>query len=125
MFSKLELIKIEGRESGRQLWQLNQPLQFSLSVNGGAVIVSVPKGFVTDFASVPRILWPIFPPAGPWCEAAVVHDYLCCTGTCSRFLADAIFREAMYQLGVPIWRRVAMYYAVRVFAVIFLRKPKP
>lgn len=115
MFSELKLTKIEGHSGGRQLWQLDRSLWFAMNVNGGDVTVFVPREFVTDFASVPRFLWPIFPPAGAWCEAAVIHDYLYHTQACSRFLADALFREAMFQCGVPLWRRVAMYYAVRIF----------
>ena len=38
--------------------------------------VVVPKGFRTDLASSPRILWPILPPFGRWSAAAVLHDYL-------------------------------------------------
>lgn len=114
-FSALKLVEVDGQSCGRQLWQLTRSLRMTLSVNGGAVTVSVPPGFTTDFASVPRLLWPVFPPAGPWCKAAVIHDYLYQSRTCSRFLADALFREAMAQLGVPVWRRVVMYYAVRVF----------
>jgi hypothetical protein len=115
VFSPLRIQEVAGESGGRQLWQLTRQLRMNLSVNGGSVVVSVPDGFVTDFASVPRALWPVFPPSGPWCKAAVIHDYLYQSQTCSRFLADAIFREAMAQLGVPIWRRVVMYYAVRLF----------
>lgn len=114
-FSELDVRKCSGTIDGRQLWQLVKPLDFFLAVNGGGIRVSVPAGFQTDFASVPRALWPIFPPQGPWCEAAVVHDYLYGSCRCSRFLADSLFREAMYRLGVPVWRRVAAYYAVRWF----------
>lgn len=114
-FSPLQIEKVEGEADGRQLWALLCPLKMCLSVNGGGITVTVPEHYVTDFASVPRLLWPIVPPTGPWCEAAVVHDYLCGQSGCSRFLADSIFREAMFQLGVPLWRRVLMYYAVRLY----------
>jgi hypothetical protein len=114
-FSPLYLEKITGESGGRQKFILTKPLRFTLSTNGGRVGVTVPAGFPTDFASVPRPLWPIFPPAGPWCEAAVVHDYLYSSRACSRFLADALFRECMAHCGVPVWRRMLMYYAVRVF----------
>ena len=115
VFSSLRIQEVAGQSGGRQLWRLTRPLRMSLSVNGGSVVVSVPDEFVTDFASVPRGLWPVFPPTGPWCKAAVIHDYLYQSKTCSRFLADALFREAMHQLGVPAWRRVIAYYAVRLF----------
>ena len=122
-FSPLKLVKVDGESCGRQLWQLTRSLRFTLSVNGGSIRVSVPEGFVTDFASVPRPLWPVFPPQGQWCEAAVVHDYLYSSRTCSRFLADALFRESMHQLGVPLWRRVVMYYAVRLFGGLARKLP--
>lgn len=114
-FSRLEIRKVSGECSGRQIWALSHPLEFRLAVNGGSLWVCVPAGFITDFASVPRGLWNLFPPTGPWCEAAVLHDYLYGSRECSRFLADALFREAMAKLQVPLWRRVVMYYAVRLF----------
>ena len=122
MFTTLNITKIEGTSHGRQLWKLTTPLTFMLHVNGGDVTVYIPRGFVTDFASVPWFLWPIFPPSGEWCEAAVLHDYLYSRQPCSRFLADALFREAMFQLKVPLWRRVAIYYGVRVFGWLFRGK---
>lgn len=115
VFSPLELTKVDADHDGRQLWELKSPLRFSLRFNGEGITVTIPAGFITDFASVPRFLWPIFPPTGPWCEASVLHDYLYAHHFCSRFLADALFREAMYELKVPLWRRVGAYYAVRVF----------
>jgi len=36
----------------------------------------VPAGFVTDAATTPRLLWPLFPPVGKWTESAILHDYL-------------------------------------------------
>ena len=38
--------------------------------------VTVPAGFVTDLASVPRLLWAIVPRDGLHNGAAVVHDFL-------------------------------------------------
>jgi hypothetical protein len=101
-------------EDGR--FELTGPLRFTLEMGNGEIRVTVPAGFSTDFASVPRILWPIFPPQGKWNKAAILHDFLYSTsGKCSRSLADSLFREAMYQLGVPWWRRNTMYWAVRIF----------
>ena len=109
-----------GEVRGRHTFEIVEPLEFAANMpNGGAIRVTVPAGFRTDFASVPRILWPIFPPYGQYTRAAILHDYLCeQRGKCSRFLADAIFREAMRQLKVPVCRRVAMYYAVRFYGAL-------
>ena len=37
--------------------------------------IVVPKGFVTDFASTPRILWPLIEPDGPLYMGAILHDF--------------------------------------------------
>ena len=76
--------------------------------------VEIPAGFETDFASVPRALWWLFPPAGKWGKSAVVHDRLYRTGWASRAVADAIFLEAMHVLGVGRCKRLVMYFAVRL-----------
>lgn len=48
---------------------------FRIIIPEEGIDVTVPSGFITDFNSVPRILWAWF---APWeCpEAGVVHDYL-------------------------------------------------
>lgn len=38
--------------------------------------ITIPKGFKTDLASVPRILWPLLPPFGKYNRAAIAHDFL-------------------------------------------------
>lgn len=80
-----------------------------------SIIVRVPAGTITDLASTPRLLWVIFPPHGQYAKAAIIHDYLYDKAIGSKPLADAIFLEAMEVLGVPRWRRVLMYWAVRLF----------
>jgi hypothetical protein len=80
--------------------------------------VSVPAGFVTDFASIPRYFWKALPRWGKYGNAAVVHDYLYATGLRKRKECDEIFLEAMSVLDVPLWKRYAMFYAVRWFGWI-------
>ncbi len=76
--------------------------------------IRVPRGFVTDFASIPRPLWNIFPPTGQYGKAAVIHDYLYRTpGLASRGNADATLLEAMKALGVGRWTRWTIYAGVR------------
>lgn len=74
----------------------------------------VPAGFRTDFASVPKGLWNLFPKHGLWTKAAVVHDFLYVKNGCTRAEADAIFNEAMSVSGVPDWKRRVMFSAVRL-----------
>ena len=112
--------EVDDGGTGRPTVRLTHFLVYALSTNGGEVRVKIPAGFVTDLATTPRIVWPIFPPWGKWNRAAILHDYLCRGRICSRFLADALFREAMKDLGVPLWRRLIMYFCVRTWAVLTL-----
>lgn len=75
----------------------------------------VPAGFLTDFASVPRFFWRLFPPTGRYGKAAVLHDMLYRTGAVPRREADAIFFDAMRSLGVFLPTRWLMWLAVRLF----------
>lgn len=85
------------------------------------VVVRVPKGFRTDFASIPCVFWICLPPTGPWRQAAVIHDYLCTLGY-PRFLTDAIFRHIMEEnRQVHTWQRLLIYYSVRTYWVLLGR----
>ena len=80
--------------------------------------ITVPKGFITDLASVPRSFWTIFPPFGRYTPAAVIHDFLYSkynTTGINRTLSDKIFLQSMKELGVGFLKRKAMYKAVRFF----------
>jgi len=77
--------------------------------------IRVPANFETDLASVPRAFYSAFPPWGVYGEAAIVHDWLYWHQATTRPEADAIFREAMTALDVPRWKRLCLYWAVRLF----------
>lgn len=85
-------------------------------------IITVEAGYKTDFASVPRLFWRIFPPHGPYVPATVVHDWLCdlagSTGVDSATTHN-IFLEAMEVLRVPVWKRAIMYRGVKWFGPQF------
>jgi hypothetical protein len=77
--------------------------------------ITVPAGFVTNFASVPRIPV-VYELAGDTSSAAAtVHDYLYSTHIVSRDVADAVLREASAATAVPWWRRQLMWAGVRAF----------
>lgn len=75
--------------------------------------IEVPKGFVTDFASVPYGVTAFFLPTGQYSRAAVIHDYLYWTQRCSREQADRIFLLAMIESDVPYTTRSTIYRTVR------------
>lgn len=98
---------------GFRRWILTEDLIY---MTRGGETITVDQGFETDLASVPRLFWNIFPPAGIYLEAAVVHDYMY-EGKYEvkdKKTADRIFREAMADLKVPKWKRWVLWAAVRV-----------
>lgn len=76
----------------------------------------VPAGFVSDGATVPRILWPIFPPIGRYLKATLVHDYYLQQGI-DRKTCDQHFKQCLIALNVAPWRVNAMFYAVRGYGI--------
>lgn len=56
-------------------WRVYEPFEFYLS-DDNSDIISVPAGFVTDLATIPRIFWTLLPPDGKYAKAAIIHDYL-------------------------------------------------
>ena len=102
-------------------------------------IITIPKEYVTDMASVPRGCWAFIAPFDV-ARAAVVHDILyekintqyktmldsaaAEEGPATkkeresyREIADHVFLEGMNasEPPVPAWKKYAAYYAVRVF----------
>src|SRR4051812_14147435 len=39
-------------------------------------VIRIPRNFITDFASIPRLLQVIIPPRGKYNRPAMAHDYL-------------------------------------------------
>lgn len=88
--------------------------------------INVKAGFVTDFASIPRIFRIFIPKLGRYNKAAVVHDAIYKNAVAgyrfTRRVADKIFLNGMEDLGVPKWKRMLMYWAVRIGGVFAWRK---
>jgi len=83
--------------------------------NGQPECYMVPQGFRTDFASIPRILWGIYPPhRNDYRSAAIIHDWLLVSGVVPRMKADIIFRKAMAASGVGVFTRRLFYIAVTI-----------
>ena len=80
-----------------------------------ARVIEVPANFITNFASIPRVFWSVYPPTGIYGKAALVHDYLYRTAYyATRAQADSVFLEAMEDLGVGWWTRQLLYRGVRI-----------
>ena len=89
-----------------------QPLTYPIGVSQDSV--TVPVGFVTDFASIPQALQSIIRANGPYILPAVVHDYLYWKQACTREQADRILLLGMIENQVREVHRVAIHDAVRI-----------
>jgi len=108
-------LEVTPLADGRK-WKVIRTFQYDVGHLGSGNTITIPAGFITDFASSPRIFWPIVSPWGKWGKAAIIHDYLYQNQRVKdRMLADSIFLEAMIVLGVVPWRRQLMYWGVRLF----------
>lgn len=93
-------------------WVLIEDVNYH--VGDSSVTITVPKGFVTDFASIPQALWSFgLSPNGRYSKAAIVHDYLYWTQGCSRLQADNVLMIAMKESLVGASIRDQIYIGVR------------
>ena len=93
-------------------YELNGPM--AVSINGK--VINVPKGFITDLATIPRIFWSFDSPFnGKYMSSAILHDYLyACSPTYTRREADRILYSAMLSEGSSKWTANKFYFAVRI-----------
>ena len=139
--------KLEAVFDPPQSWILSRVLSYkNENIDGPALIpmgvkvtedrISVKKGFKTDLASVPRLMWNLI---APWdvARAAIIHDYLykairLYRLSCKRKLipsedpvkinsakkaADNVFLMGMLDAEPPVpkWKIYPAYWAVYLF----------
>lgn len=102
-----------------ETFELLEPLEYQ----GDNETFTVPAGFKTDFASVPRIFTWLIPRYGAYTKSAILHDFLGNSGLISHADNDGIFRRTMRELGVSFLRRWMMWAAVRAWTRLSGAKP--
>lgn len=76
----------------------------------------IARGYRTNFADVPRILWRYLPPYGRYGKATVVHDYLIDNHPeLSMKVINLEFLDCMKILNVNFATRWIMYLGVKLF----------
>lgn len=97
--------------------------QFELVENYRYRDIVIPKGYITDGASVPRIFWSIFPPnKAEYLSAAIVHDYLTDIAIEKKSItfrsADNTFKEMLTDLNVNKIEVKVLYWSVRLYHLL-------
>lgn len=93
-------------------WMLRSHMVFRTRKTS-ALILIVPRGFVTDYASIPRPLRLLLPKTGAYGNAAIIHDYLYWRQDCTRAESDNIMAIAMTEAGVEEATLKAIQFGVR------------
>lgn len=98
-------------------WIVYQPVGWIPGTEDGPGLprVDVPKGFVTDLASIPNYLWSVLQKTGRYGNAAIYHDWLYWQQDVHRSVADRVFDRAMHDMGVDPSTRRLIWAGVRVF----------
>lgn len=114
------LKRVRAEQVDDTVWRLLAPLVYL----GRYGFYAVPLGYLTDFASVPRLLWWAFPQSGRWNPAAIVHDWLITDGLEKGSVritspqVDAEFRRVLRACDVGLIQRWLMWTAVRWAALL-------
>lgn len=111
------LAQVEDQEDG-----VHAKLLAPLSYTHKGWKITVPKGFTTNFASIPRVFWRLLPPRGRYNRAAIVHDWLyfaqpidpLTKKPIKQSRADLILRDAALDLEAKWWEALALWVGVRI-----------
>lgn len=117
----------------KDYYYTTEPFTYHIDEYPSNKIVTVPIGFLTDGASIPRAFWFWASPIGRHAQSAILHDFLCEYLTIqvdghpvsiTRKEADKIFKESLQVLGVSNAKAQAMYLGVSTYRNLFrVKKP--
>lgn len=94
-------------------WKVHKEFKYESDVLN--TTITIPVGFITDGASIPKLFWNIIQPTGPYFRAAVIHDYLYRWQKFTRRQSDDVLLEGMWVLKCKRWQYFCIYTAVRYF----------
>ncbi len=119
-FTKPLILKFLKKSVDGKWFELHEEFEFYwIKSETERITYTVPKGFQTDFASIPKPLRWLFSPVGLHGKAAVLHDYLCEYATdLTRKEVDELFLICMKILGVGFVKRKLMYRGVRTYSIV-------
>lgn len=97
-----------------KVWVLNEDMKLRN--------LTVPAGFMTDFASIPRVFRSLFSSSSaPWQRAAVLHDYMYSSTTFSRKYCDRSYLYQSRMDGTSEFASTTQYVALRLFGWLAFR----
>ena len=113
------------KKKTKQEWETVEKFTYEVGKLGSGEAITVPAGFITDLASIPRIFWIFYPSDSNYSQASVLHDWMVVNkgyvdGRYYNYKqTTAIFFEAMGVLNVSYISRKIIYYSVLFFGPRF------
>lgn len=113
--------------AGRPFYVLSKKFAYENSEVKEDYIVECPKGYTTDFASIPEYFWFLDPKDERWQRAAVIHDRACKIAResneqeLSMKEADNYLYHAMIECGSGKFAAYTFYLWVRAKHVLYNR----
>ena len=125
---KLSTIKGQRDPQGRKLFILEEDVEVEMVMG---LSITIPKGYVSNFATIPRFFYRIVSPS-EIADEAITHDYLCGESylldecetvpgldNCHRWFADRWLLTALLKNKFISKRRALFVYAgVRFWAIV-------
>lgn len=109
-----DVLLVSPMDDGKS-WVVMRGFGYALGSEYSGNVIEVPKGFVTDFTSVPRVFQWLVPRWGKYGNAAIIHDWLYWQQDLPRREVDLVFLEAMGVMRVFPLTKHLIYRAVRIF----------
>lgn len=116
-----DLVVLNKADGSKYPFQLKENFIFKWKHGGilkgyesDTYIMRVPKGYLSDFASIPRPFQAIFNAVNDIAPAATAHDYAYSVELFERHIIDRMFYDALRANGVGWLRAQTLYRAVRL-----------
>lgn len=112
----------------KDYWYLREAVNVDIRGMNKHYEFTIPQGYLTDGATVPRLVWAFVPLWDDCTTAVVIHDYLCNQNwikidgklvSIDRRTSDDLFLAAMEFSGVSKIKRFIIYNFVRLHAELF------
>ena len=106
-------LKVDARTSAVSPYETTRIHKY-IDPDFGFTVV-IPKGFRTDLASIPWVLKWLFGEAGIHQRGCMFHDAAYRQQLGAQWQSDALMRAIHMKDGVPKYKRLLMFFGVRLF----------
>jgi len=109
-FSEVVLRPLKEKEWGRDRFKVAHDIEVRIN---GAPLWLIEAGFVSDGASIPKLLRARYASWGKYAGPSLMHDHMLLAAMHPKWLIDWLFYGALRAEGVPALEAAIFWLAVR------------